>query len=110
MVLSEIDTFPVSHKTRKETSGEDDVVLFMDATHLQHNPVLGCGWIKRGEPHYLKSNNGRRRLNINGAIEPSSSMAVRMAEILLVDCKSHTYTCALIVQPNDLGCYRARCP
>ena len=49
--------------------GENDVICFMDAVHPQHNPVLGYGWIKRGEDHQVKSNTGRRRVNINGAID-----------------------------------------
>ena len=40
----------------------------MDAAHPQHNPVLGCGWIKRGKSLTIPSNTGRARLNINGAI------------------------------------------
>jgi len=40
-----------------------------DATHPLHNPVIGCGWIKRGEEHPIKSNTGRRRFNVNGAID-----------------------------------------
>ena len=43
--------------------------MFMDATHPLHNPVIGYGWIKRGKEHPIKSNTGRRRLNINGAID-----------------------------------------
>ena len=43
--------------------------MFMDATHPQHNPVIACGWIKRGKEHPIKSNTGRRRLNINGVID-----------------------------------------
>ncbi len=35
--------------------------LKMDATHPQHNPVIGCGWIKRREDDPIKSNTGRRR-------------------------------------------------
>mgnify|MGYP000058933580 CR=1 FL=1 len=42
---------------------------YVDAVHPQHNPVLACGWIKRGKRFPLRSNTGRRRLNINGAIE-----------------------------------------
>lgn len=49
--------------------GKDDPVYFMDAVHPQHNPVLACGWIKRGEEREIRSNTGRRRLNINGAID-----------------------------------------
>ena len=41
----------------------------MDATHPQHNPVISYGWIQRGKEHPVKSNTGRRRLNINGAID-----------------------------------------
>ncbi len=41
----------------------------MDAAHPQHNPVLACGWIKRGEDREVRSNTGRRRVNINGAID-----------------------------------------
>jgi hypothetical protein len=48
----------------------------MDATHPQHNPVLGGGWIKRGRCFPLKSNTGRRRLNINGAIDVETMHAV----------------------------------
>lgn len=63
------EAFLKDYVNLKENKGEQDVVLFMDATHPQHNPVLAGGWIKRGKRHYLKSNTGRRRLNINGAID-----------------------------------------
>lgn len=60
--------FVEKYEKLKETKGPDDVVVFMDATHPQHNPVLGSGWIKRGKRHAIQSNTGRQRLNINGAI------------------------------------------
>ena len=41
----------------------------MDATHPHHNPVAGYGWIKRGQDHEIRSNTGRQRININGAID-----------------------------------------
>jgi transposase len=53
----------------KRDKGENDPVYFMDAVHPQHNPVIACGWIKRGENHEIRSNTGRRRVNINGAID-----------------------------------------
>ncbi len=58
------EAFVASYKKRKETEGEHDAILFMDATHPQHNPVLAGGWIKRGRRFPLKRNTGRRRLNI----------------------------------------------
>jgi transposase len=53
----------------KESKGPNDPIYFVDAVHPQHNPVLGYGWIKRGEEQAIPSNTGRRRLNINGAID-----------------------------------------
>jgi hypothetical protein len=57
------------YKKPKLVPGKNDVICFMDAVHPQHNPVLGYGWIKRGRDHEVKSNTGRRRVNINGAID-----------------------------------------
>jgi transposase len=61
--------FLEDYENLKQNSEEGDVVMFMDATHPQHNPVIGYGWIKRGQEYPIKSNTGRRRLNINGAID-----------------------------------------
>jgi transposase len=70
------EAFVASYRKLKENRGEDDAILFMNATHPQHNPVLGGGWIKRGRQFPLKSNTGRRRLNINGAIDVETMHAV----------------------------------
>ena len=43
----------------------DDPIYFMDATHPQHNPIAGYGWIKRGRDHKIPSNTGWQRININ---------------------------------------------
>ncbi len=63
------EAFLADYETLKKSKGESDVILFMDAVHPHHNPVLGHGWIKRGEEREVRSNTGRRRLNINGAID-----------------------------------------
>jgi transposase len=56
-------------KKINQNKGENDPVYFMDAVHRQHNPVLAYGWIKRGEEQPVATNTGRKRLNINGAID-----------------------------------------
>ncbi|NNM58374.1 MAG: hypothetical protein HKM04_00980 [Legionellales bacterium] len=40
----------------------------MDAVHPEHNALAAYGWIKRGEKRELKTNSGRERLNLHGAI------------------------------------------
>jgi transposase len=47
----------------------NDKILFMDGVHPQHNTVAAYGWIKKGKEKEIKSNTGRQRLNINGALE-----------------------------------------
>ncbi len=63
------EEFLAKYEKLKQDKGEDDPVYFMDAVHPQHNPVIACGWIKRGEDREVRSNTGRRRVNINGAID-----------------------------------------
>lgn len=61
-------TFLAEYDALKARKGAEDPLYFMDAVHPQHNPVLAQGWIKRGETREIRSNTGRARLNINGAI------------------------------------------
>ena len=51
---------------RSKPSGVE--VLFMDAVHPEHNTISAYGWIKRGAKRELKTNSGRQRLNLHGAI------------------------------------------
>lgn len=46
----------------------DAEVLFVDAVHPEHNTMAAYGWIKRGKKRVLKTNSGRQRLNLHGAI------------------------------------------
>jgi transposase len=62
------EEFVEFYKELKETKGANDHIYFMDGAHPQHNSVAAYGWIKKGKVKELKSNTGRKRLNINGAI------------------------------------------
>jgi transposase len=55
-----------------KTKGKNDPVYFADACHPQHNSVPAYGWIRRGKDKYLKSNGGRKRVNIHGAVNIKS--------------------------------------
>ncbi len=66
----------------KETLGEKDHVYFSDATHPTHNTKPSYGWIKKGKKNdvYIKSNTGRSRLNILGALDIKDKTAVVIEE------------------------------
>lgn len=53
----------------RENKGKSDPILYMDGVHPQHNTMLAYGWIKKGEDTIIKSNTGRQRVNINGALD-----------------------------------------
>lgn len=55
-----------------KTKGENDPVYFVDACHPQHNSIPAYGWIRRGVEKELPSNGGRKRVNINGAVDIKS--------------------------------------
>ena len=46
----------------------EDQIYFLDATHPQHNTRPSMGWILKGTDKLIKSNTGRDRLNLNGAL------------------------------------------
>lgn len=57
------------YKALEENKKEDDVILFGDGVHPTHNIHKTKAWIKKGEEKQIKTNTGRGRLNINGALD-----------------------------------------
>ena len=64
------------YKKIKENKGEHDRIYFMDAVHPQHNPTASYVWTERGSECEIPTNTGRKRLNINGAIDIEKMEAV----------------------------------
>jgi len=74
--------FITQYKNLKENLGKNDQIYFADATHPQHNTTLAYGWILKGKANdkYIKSNTGRKRLNLNGALNLKDKTAVVLEE------------------------------
>jgi len=51
-----------------QNKAKNEAVFFMDAVHPSHNSMPAYGWMRKGEETELKSNSGRQRLNIHGAM------------------------------------------
>lgn len=47
----------------------EDKIYFLDAVHPIHNSMASYGWIKKGTIKELVANSGRKRLNLNGALD-----------------------------------------
>jgi transposase len=62
------EQFKKEYATLKQAMKPEDKIYFVDATHPQHNNMPFYGWIYKGETKTIKGNSGRKRLNLNGAL------------------------------------------
>lgn len=56
----------------KKIKSQGGAIYFGDAVHPTHNTALNYGWIKKGTNFEVKTNSGKNRININGAINIDS--------------------------------------
>jgi hypothetical protein len=47
----------------------DEMVVFSDAVHPEHQSRPAHGWFPKGQKTALKATSGRKRLNIQGALD-----------------------------------------
>ena len=88
LVPSSID--PLKQKEFKEeydnlekNLADDEVILFIDGVHPQHNTVCSKAWIKEGDRIEIESNAGRSRINIHGAYNPHTQEVIIHEDITL---------------------------
>ena len=94
--------FLQTYEIIKQNMGETDELYFLDGSHPQHNSMPAYGWILKGEEKELnrflgaerlrnlrypeakrrgcKTNTGRQRINLNGALNLKDHSAVVLAE------------------------------
>lgn len=72
----------------KEDESKNDVICFMDAVHPQHNTKSEYAWIKSGQCREVQSNTGRRRMNINGAMNAHQPEEVTIVESETINAQS----------------------
>ncbi len=70
------EEFVAEYRELKNNLPKGDQIYFVDGVHPQHNTIAGYGWIKKGKTKHLKTNNGRQRININGAINLETKQVI----------------------------------
>jgi transposase len=70
------EQFLAELETIKSSKNDKDPILYMDGVHPQHNTMLAYGWIKKGKDNIVKSNTGRQRININGALDSETHAVI----------------------------------
>lgn len=61
--------FVKAYEELQKSKTEDEVILFGDGVHPTHNLHKAKAWVKKGEEKQVRTNTGRKRLNINGAFD-----------------------------------------
>jgi len=56
-------------KSLKQQKSAKDKLYYGDGTHPQHNSMPSYGWLPRGKDTPLKSNTGRKRVNLSGVLD-----------------------------------------
>jgi transposase len=81
------EAFASQYEEFMRTKKANCEVLFLDAVHPEHNALAAYGWIRRGQKRELKTNSGRDRLNLHGAIN-AETYQVTIIESETVDSDS----------------------
>ncbi|PIS22222.1 IS630 family transposase [candidate division WWE3 bacterium CG08_land_8_20_14_0_20_41_10] len=76
------DAFIQTYKNIRKHLGASDQLYFLDSSHPEHNTKPSYGWILKGKAHdkIVKTNTGRERLNLNGALNFMDKTAVVLNE------------------------------
>lgn len=62
------EQFKKEYGELKQGKLPEDKIYFVDACHPHHNNEPFYGWIYKGEEKAIKTNTGRKRVNLNGAL------------------------------------------
>jgi transposase len=76
----EQEKFVEMYENLRSNLKSDEKLYFMDAVHPTHNTMPANAWIKTGTNKEIKSNTGRKRVNINGAYSPIDSEIITLDE------------------------------
>lgn len=72
--------FVAEYEKLKEDKKPEDKIYFLDAVHPIHNSLASYGWIKKGQTKELTANTGRKRLNLNGALNLEGLEVIILSE------------------------------
>lgn len=66
----------------------NEVVFFMDAVHPQHNTRSDYAWVTKGMDKEIRTNTGRKRININGAMNAHEPEDVVLVEAETINAQT----------------------
>lgn len=88
---------------KSELKGNDQL-YFLDSTHPTHNTTPSYGWILKGKKNdkFIKTNSGRERLNLNGALNLKDNKALVLEE-KTIDSEATIRLCKRLLRQHPKG-------
>lgn len=86
-----------------ENLDEDDALYFNDGVHPQHNTRRDYGWIQAGETFPMPQNSGRKRLNLNGALNAADVTDVVVSEENTINAQAVIGLWETLLKKHPLG-------
>jgi transposase len=70
------EAFIKRYNRRYKRLSKDEKAYFMDGSHPTFNNHIGYGWIRKGERFEIRSQDGRKRINLMGAYNPKDGEVI----------------------------------
>ena len=70
--------FIEQYEELKAKKSPEDRIYFADASHTHHNVIASYGWIEKGKEKHLRTNSGRKRINLHGILNSEDVTDVEM--------------------------------
>lgn len=95
--------FLKAYRELQVTKGIDDHLYFVDGCHPHHNAIPAYGWIEKGKDKHLKTNTGRQRLNLNGALNSEDITDVEILSEPTLNADAMIRLCELLLTKHAAG-------
>ena len=92
--------FKVKYSSKSLYLSDDESLYFMDGSGFEHNAKIDYGWIRKGKNKAVKTNTGRKRLNVNGAYDIKSHKLISICQEDNVNTKSNIALFKKIISLN----------
>lgn len=96
------EQFKKEYADLKKNKKPEDKIYFLDACHPHHNNRPFYGWIYKGEEKAIKTNSGRARLNLNGALS-LEGMAITVLSEETINSHAMMRLCLAIEEKQPIG-------
>ncbi len=92
--------FKLSYYLKSCYLEEDESIYFVDASGFEHNAKMDYGWMRKGKNKAIKTNTGRKRLNVNGAYDIKNHTVISITHNETVKTESNIELLKKVIEAN----------